>query len=640
MCALIDSCAASAFRVSCFSFSLLSKYVPPAAPSKRVASATTSSSSSIVAAGTGAAAVAVAWTPIPVSLVVGVPGAGHAAIVAAVHEHDSKTASAATAATVVGASSGATRWSTLVLGGGNEAFSLTSTSQAALQAVAQLRERVDQLALQSPTSPQRVVVIVSTYMGVADVVELLQSLLLHAPSSGSGSGSGSSSSSRFSFRLSTIVALLSCSSLFVGPSGSLSVAGVVDSLVGGYTGSCLLWTPCPPLSGQDQALVAAVRARIKSLHPAGRDLRVVTQGARIMFKQELQHMLTKDTWSKPAQIRRRTALRLLTSSIPRSPSASACSSGRAFLFHFSPSQFLFDRSNFLRSLAAFATSRAVYHSDEERTDEQARNQARLAKTMESFTTTPGLGSAASVLASSSAAAGASSSSSAGASGRIVFTTSLESLPSSYTVLGVVGLLKFEDAASNAGACSHNFWQLHASNEGRVTIQPRNFDNNYNNKAKAKEETKTEKQPAEEEEDDEFAERKESDVDPAVASSVDPSVSSHHAGCPIPFAALPLDIAQFLLADSSVLSSAPAAAAVASSSSPSAPTSLPSALSASSLTTASTSCLLLVYGCSSLSRSDVQRDLLLPSLRNARSYEKADSGWNTEVKRQQAAIVRE
>ena len=560
---------------------------------------------------------------IPVSLVVGVPSSGHSSLLGSVRNHDSKFA--------VGSSStagGVTRWSTLMLGGGDDAFSIDSSASAAARtsaAIADLKARVAAIAAQHPHAKQRVMVVVSSYCGVRSVVDWLHSVLLVL------------SSAVPSFRLSTVIALLSASNFFVGPSHSLTYPGVVDQMVAGYTASCLLLTPPLPLSSRETDLIAAVRARIRACHPAGSDLRVATAGTRIAFK-DVESMLLRERWGSDSAIRRRVALQLLefkeagSSSIPRL--LSVVSQGRAFLFHFSPSSFLFDRNNFLAALSSFTCQRSIYHSDAEREEERKHNQVQLARAnAAAMAATGGVGVAKHVAphahagaSSSSSSASASASAAASASGRIVFTTSSSSLPSSYTVISVQSLLKFEDSFSNAGRVSHRFLEVYAA-QGRVDLKSRNFATREPRKTVQAAADSAASGSIEAEQADEMDERKDSDK-PDVDVAVDPA-EDLDAPCPIPLSAIPVDIVQAM--------DAAAAAPVSSSSSAAAATAQPPL--PSTLTTASTSCLLLVYGLG-LSRSDVARDLLHPSLRNTRSYERADSAWNAEVRRQQADIMRE
>jgi hypothetical protein len=306
-------------------------------------------------------------------------------------------------------------------------------------------------------------------------------------------------------------------------------------------------------------------------------------------------------------------------------------------FHLSPSQFLLDRSNFLRALLRYTCTRAVYHSDAERAEEEEHNRVKLARLVDALD--GGRASGKAVAASSGPSAAVSSNPSS--IGRIVFTTSSDSLPPGETVLCVSALLKFEDASSNAGGCSHEYLLLHAAN-GSVHARKVSFDTGGATRRRDEQRSNAaaaQRLQQEQLDEDDDEERNEGDDAAASASaSASPTpVQDDDPGCPIPLSALPLDIAQFVRANPDALIpaapvTADAAHSSAASASSSSSSSSPSITGASPLSTSRTSCLLLVYGCA-LERDSVRRGLLQPSIRNARPYEKPDSRWNAEVKRQ-------
>lgn len=599
-------------------------------------SALLSKSNGIAVSRQGAPSTAAAvQASIAVSLVVGTPGSGHAAVLAAVRDYDAKNAGINGNGS--GSGSGAyARWVTAVLGGGGDVFEMDQARAAATldEMVAEVGRQRASASASTSAAPLRVLVVVSTYAGVVPVVEMMQRVLFEraAPSP--------------SFHLSSVSTLLHASGFFVGPSYSLTYPGVLDQLVPGYTASVLLLTPPAPTSTRDTDLVAAVRARIRTVLGGATDLRVAAQGARIAFK-DVQEMLLSAHFTKRVARRRRNMLRLMTSPSPASGSGSGsvprglavssavASAGSVHFFHLSPLEFLFDRSNFLHALLRFSRHRAVYYCDAERADEDEHARVKLARLVDALDAARGGGKAAASSSASSVPASSHASSGAGG-GRIVFTTSSDSLPSSHTVLHVSALVKFEDAASNAGGCSHEYLLLQAAN-GTLVARPISFDTDDDRKRNGERSTAAAAaaQLAQQEQfDDDDEERKEGDD--ATASASPAPVQDDDPGCPIPLSTLPLDIAQFVRANPAALIPTTVVTTHATHSSATSSSSSSSVAGASPLSTSRTSCMLLVYGCG-LDRADVRRDLLHPSIRNARSYEKIDSRWNAEVKRQLADI---
>jgi hypothetical protein len=578
---------------------------------------------------------AAASSTVPLTLVLGTPGAGHSALLQCLREQQQQSSSS---------SSASERWSIGTLGGGDEVFALDSarTQQALQSLVAEHQQSSMEEQQSNRKRPLRALLLVSSYASVVSVVDLLQSQL----------SSPSSSSLPTGLALSTVVVLQSCQSFFVGPSFSLTYPGVVSQLVPGFVQACLLSTPPQPWSAREERLVAAVRARMRGLllgssTTSAVDLRVVAANARIKYA-DVRDMLISDTqFARSSNQRKRIARSLLSSSstpIPRSLSAG----GVVHFFHLRPSDFLLSRDNFLRALVRFAARRTVYHSDEEKQEEDNHAIIKLTRMEQTLQQQQQHAAASSSSSTASARPGSSSGGGAGRSsavpsvpsgggvggGRIVFTTSSSSLPSPYTVFVASALVKFEDAASNSGRCGADFLALQAA-QGGLTARNVNFATNNSSRStrpgSAASSTSSSAAAAPSGtnagSDSDENERKESDHLASTASAASAAVSE---GAPIPLSSLPFDIAQYIAAHPDAIPSEAATAAPAASSS--------SAVAAPPLSTASTSCLLLVYGSAGLSRDDVRRELLLPSVRNLRAYEKADSRWNAEVQRQREAIL--
>lgn len=496
------------------------------------------SSSSSTATPVGAAAAV-----IPVSVVLGVPGAGHSDVISSVRESSLRS----------GAS---IAWSEVII---------TAEGRLDQECVSQqvTRDLADVVASAPPAPQRRVLVVISAYEGVVRAVTLLQSALVAA------------SSSTRTFAVSSVTTLLHAGCFFVSPSHSRLVPGVADQGVSGWSQGSVLVTPAPPASSADEALVTDVRRRIAVMR-RGWPTRVRVAGRRLAFA-DIADLLCGDEFARPAESRRR--LRDALAHVYPSPRVLALrpAATRLEFFHL-PGEVLLDRARFFAAIAAFTRQRDIYHTDEERDDDARDSADHLARLLPSGAAPPP--------PSSSLPAG-----------RITFTTSSSSLPAAFSVLHVVAMIKFEDVVSNAGGVSHRFHEVRAAN-GRVLVVDRR-DCTGEDSAAAAAAAASQKETVDGLTDDE---------------TVDPSDRTH-SDTSIPMSALPLELASHVRSASHS-------------------SSLPSPL-----TVSSTSCLLMVSGTGDLTRGDVRTNLLLPSVRPTRPYEKADSRWNEEVRRHQQ-LVRE